>query len=80
MLVAPHWANRVSWEAREVHVDMSRQAIKGSPEWNPTAGVNREYESRLYDYYGRPVYWSGVDRPQQAQPPPPYSSSHVVGR
>lgn len=80
VLVAPHWANRVSWEAREVHVDMSRQAIKDSPEWNPTAGVNREYEARLYDYYGRPAYWSGVGRPQQAQPPPPYLSGHVVGR
>ena len=57
VLLAPHWASGVSWAERKVHVDLSREAIKKSPEWNPTAGVNREYETRLYDYYGRPAYW-----------------------
>jgi PRC-barrel domain protein len=57
VLVAPHWANRVSWAERKVFVDLPREVIKNSPEWNPTAGVNREYETRLYDYYGRPAYW-----------------------
>ena len=57
VLVAPHWASGVSWAERKVYVDLSREAIKKSPEWNPTAGVNREYETRLYDYYGRPAYW-----------------------
>lgn len=32
-------------------------AIKSSPEWDPSATFNRDYEERLYDYYGRPVYW-----------------------
>ena len=63
VLVAPHWASRISWEERKVYVDLSRQAIKNSPEWNATAAVNREYEARLYDYYGRPVYWDTDDRP-----------------
>ncbi len=63
VLVAPHWASGISWEERKVYVDMSREAIKKSPEWNPNAAVNREYEARLYDYYGRPVYWSGSDLP-----------------
>jgi hypothetical protein len=80
VLVSPHWANRISWLEKTVYVDMSRQAIKDCPEWNPDAGVNREYEARLYDYYGRPVYWSGGARPQEPQPPPHHSSSHVVGR
>ncbi len=57
VLVAPHWASRVSWAERKVYVALSRDAIKKSPEWNPTTGVNREYETRLYDYYGRPAYW-----------------------
>jgi len=63
VLVAPHWTNRISWAERKVFVDLSRQAIKNSPEWNPAAPVNREYEARLYDYYGRPVYWDSGDRP-----------------
>jgi PRC-barrel domain len=57
VLVAPHWAQRISWEKRTVYLDLSRERIKNSPEWDPNAGVNREYEARIYDYYGRPVYW-----------------------
>ena len=57
VLVAPHWASRVSWDERKVYFDMSREAIKNSPEWNASDAVNREYETRLYDYHGRPVYW-----------------------
>ena len=75
VLVAPHWASRVSWEESKVYVDMSRQAIKDSPEWNATAAVNREYEARLYDYYGRPVYWADAARRKNAQ-----MAHHSVGR
>jgi hypothetical protein len=68
VLVAPHWAHGVCWEDRNVHVALSRQAIKNSPVWNATTAINREYEARLYDYYGRPVYWESGDR--SALPPP----------
>jgi hypothetical protein len=60
VLIAPHWANRVSWEEQMVYVEMSRQAIKDSPEWNAAAGINRQYETVLYDYYGRPAYWDST--------------------
>lgn len=73
VLVAPHWRSRVSWVEGKVHVDMSRQAIKDSPEWDAQAAVNREYEARLYDYYGRPVYWGTGDLPVDAPPPQPAS-------
>ena len=68
VLVAPYWADRISWAERNVYVNMRRQAIKNSPQWNPTAGINREYETRLYDYYGRPVYWASSDRPKGSSP------------
>jgi len=70
VLVSPLWASSVSWEERIVHVDMSRQSIRESPEWDPSAGVNREYETSLYDYYGRPVYWDAEGRPLDPQPGP----------
>jgi len=69
VLVAPHWAERVSWEERMIYVDVTRQAIKNSPEWNAADGINREYEERLYDYYGRPVYRGSADLLQDALPP-----------
>lgn len=62
VLVAPHWASRISWSDSKVHVDLSRQAIKKSPEWNANVAIDRAYEERLYDYYGLPVYWEGDDR------------------
>ena len=57
VLIAPQWASRVSWAAREVHLSISQKMIKDSPEWNATAPISREYEARLYDHYGRPVHW-----------------------
>lgn len=57
VLVAPRWASRISWPERMVYVDLTRQAIKDSPEWNAEADVDRAYETRLHDHYGRPTYW-----------------------
>jgi hypothetical protein len=36
---------------------MSKDSVRNSPEFDPREPVNREYEVRLYDYYGRPKYW-----------------------
>jgi hypothetical protein len=57
VLIAPQWIERVTWGERKVHIDLSREGIRQSPEYDPTVPVNREYETRLYDYYGRPKYW-----------------------
>lgn len=61
-LLAPNWADQVSWTERQVHVDVPRQAIKDCPEWKPTTAVHRDYEAHLYRYYGRPVYWDSTGR------------------
>jgi hypothetical protein len=57
VLVAPQWIDRVSWAERQVYVYLSQAAVKNSPEYDPSAPVNRQYEAKLYDYYGRPKYW-----------------------
>lgn len=54
VLVAPDWATRISWEERTVILDMPREAVRLSPEWDPAAVIDREYEARLHDHYGRP--------------------------
>ncbi len=58
VLVSPEWLDGVSWHERLVKVNLAREEIKKSPEFNPSEPVNREYEVRLYDYYGRPAYWN----------------------
>jgi hypothetical protein len=57
VLVAPPWITEIDWGEARVHVDMTQTEIKSSPEFDPAAPVNREYEERLFDYYGRPKYW-----------------------
>jgi len=56
VLLAPQWATNVSWNERKVYIDVSREFVKNSPEWNPYL-VNRDYENRLYEYHGRSRYW-----------------------
>jgi hypothetical protein len=47
----------MSWGESKVMVDLTRDSIKSSPEFDPSAPVNRVYEEQLYDFYGRPKYW-----------------------
>jgi hypothetical protein len=60
VLVSPMWATKLDWVEKKVHLDLRREVIEESPEFDPTVPVNREYEVRLYDYYGRPHYWTRV--------------------
>ena len=57
VLITPFWVELVEWSNRKVQVNMTVEEIKGSPAFAPNEPVNREYEERLYDYYGRPRYW-----------------------
>jgi hypothetical protein len=57
VLVAPTWIERVDWARRKVHVDLDTDAIRKSPEHDPSGPVPREYEAALYRHYGRKKYW-----------------------
>jgi hypothetical protein len=57
VLVAPAWINSIDWSERKVGVALTRKQVKNSPEYDPSAPVNREHEARLYDFYGHPKYW-----------------------
>lgn len=55
VLLSPQWIKRVSWAESKVVVDMTRDAIKNSPEFDPRKPVALDYEGKLHDYYGRPL-------------------------
>ncbi|HME06109.1 MAG TPA: PRC-barrel domain-containing protein [Bryobacteraceae bacterium] len=57
VLVAPAWIEQVSWADSKVYTSLTREAIKGGPEYVESMPVTREYEDRLYSHYGRPPYW-----------------------
>ena len=58
VLISPEWIGGFDWPEETVSVSLTREQIENSPQYNPNYPVNRRYETRLYDYYGRPHYWS----------------------
>jgi len=67
VLIGTTWIERIEWLDSKVYVSLSKQAIRKSPGWRPDQPVNREYEVRLYDYYGRPAYWVGAHRDKEGK-------------
>jgi hypothetical protein len=57
VLLSLEWVGNLDWASGTVDVDLSVEQIKQSPEFDPRAPINREYEIQLFDYYGRPKYW-----------------------
>jgi len=57
VLISPDWVRRIDWRSHEVWLDHSTDEIRKSPHYDPNQPVNRQYELRLYDYYGRRKYW-----------------------
>ena len=64
VLVSPHWIEDVNWETAEVYTDLTREAIKLSPAYDPSKPVGEDYESALYDHYGRPKLTGAPGRTQ----------------
>lgn len=57
VLVDPRWVRDIDWATRSAGTDLTRDQVRKSPPFDPSAPVNRGYEERFYDYYGRPRYW-----------------------
>jgi hypothetical protein len=57
VLMSPDWVESISWEEKRVHVDVDKATVENSPPYDPSQPINREYETQVYDYYGRPHYW-----------------------
>jgi len=54
VVVTPQWIERVSWAESTVYVNLARETIKKAPEYDPTSILDRDYEDKLYHYYGSP--------------------------
>jgi sporulation protein YlmC with PRC-barrel domain len=57
VLVAPDWAQLISWHERKIIVGCSRSQVEHSPEFHADMTVDRQYEERLSEYYGKRPYW-----------------------
>jgi uncharacterized protein YrrD len=57
VLISPSWIESISWNQSEVRIDLDKDTIRNSPEYDPSAPPDRDYEDRLYEYYERDKYW-----------------------
>ena len=57
VLISPKWVSAMDWSHHLVEVKMTREAIQGSPEYNPHVPISREYEISLYDHYQHSYDW-----------------------
>lgn len=57
VLISTQWIQSVDWATQLVSVDLSRETIKHSPEYDPDQMINRAYEMELHSHYDRPGYW-----------------------
>ena len=71
VLIAPQWTSRISWLDRKVYVDMTRAAIKNSPQWESTtrsAGLTRRHSTVTMT--GSPSGEAVTPRPPRQAPLP----------
>ena len=57
VLVAPDWIEQVKWSESRVHVNLEREQLRTSPEYDPANPIERAYETRMFGHYARPGYW-----------------------
>jgi hypothetical protein len=58
VLVAPHWIQEISWSEAIVTVNLTQQAIRDAPQYDPEVPLRREQEIALYEHHGRHGYWA----------------------
>jgi hypothetical protein len=57
VLISPQWIESISWSESKVFVNLSRDAIKQSPEYTEELLLTRDYETGLHQHYNRQGYW-----------------------
>jgi uncharacterized protein YrrD len=57
VLVSTEWILAVHWNEATVEVNLSKEAVRHAPEFDPAGSLDRDYEAHYHGYYGRPGYW-----------------------
>ena len=57
VIVSPDWIEDIDWLSSHIGVDVSKEDIKNSPEYNPEEELTRDYEVILYENLDKTGYW-----------------------
>lgn len=60
VLISPAAVGGPDWSAKLLHVALTREQVKGSPNIDSAKPVSRQHEMDYLDYYGYSSYWSGA--------------------
>lgn len=59
VLISPRAVRSLDIERKELRLDLTRERIKNSPDFDSARPVSRQYETEYFGYYGYPYYWAG---------------------
>ena len=57
VLISTQWIERISWAESKVCINLTRDAVRGAPEYTEEALITRDYEEELHRHYLRERYW-----------------------
>ena len=66
VLIAPQWIAALSWSDATVSVNVTRQAVKDAPAYDPAVQLDRHQEIGIHKHYLRPGYWVGEEKREPA--------------
>lgn len=59
VLISPYAVQHTDPGTSDVHVNLTRQQVRDSPDIDTQKPVSRQQESKYLRYYGYPTYWGG---------------------
>jgi hypothetical protein len=60
VLISPIAIGRADWTKRLLHVWLTKEQVKGSPDIDTDKPVSRQHEMAFSSYYGYPSYWDSA--------------------
>jgi hypothetical protein len=60
VLISPIAIGRPDWKERLLHVWMTKEQVRNSPDIETDKPVSRQHEMEYSGYYGYPYYWGGT--------------------
>jgi len=67
VLIATEWVTKINWPGKMATVSIPPDKLEAGPEFDYSAPINRAYELKIYDFYGRPAYWKKKDQAVQKE-------------
>ncbi|MEJ2614632.1 MAG: hypothetical protein P8Z35_06725 [Ignavibacteriaceae bacterium] len=62
VILSLNWIKEILWPNLHVKIDLSKEEIKNSPEYDPSTPTDRKYEDALHEHYNKPKYWDEQQR------------------